>query len=73
MNIQHGLGEITTGYKISFNIGSNFKINRHHHEHLTSYTWRSIQKENILLKIEYKHKSSYTNFLLNLFVFIDKQ
>ncbi|CAF3840465.1 unnamed protein product, partial [Rotaria sordida] len=52
LKIQHGLGEIMTGYKISFNLESNFKINIHQHAHLTSYTWRSIQKENILFKIE---------------------
>ncbi|CAF3934677.1 unnamed protein product, partial [Rotaria sp. Silwood1] len=52
LKIQHGLGEIMTGYKISFSFESNFKINIHQHEHLTSYIWRSIQKENILFKIE---------------------
>ncbi|CAF4248306.1 unnamed protein product, partial [Rotaria sp. Silwood2] len=52
LKIQHGLGEIMTGYKISFNLESNFKINIHQHEYLTSYIWRSIQKENILFKIE---------------------
>ncbi|CAF4149081.1 unnamed protein product, partial [Rotaria sp. Silwood1] len=27
LKIQHGLGEIMTGYKISFSLESNFKIN----------------------------------------------
>jgi len=43
-----------TGYEISFNLESNFKINIHQYEYSTSYIWRSIQKENILLKIEYE-------------------
>lgn len=45
-----------TGYEISFSIESNFKINIYQSEYSTSYIWRSIQKENILLKIEYEYK-----------------
>ncbi|CAF3266519.1 unnamed protein product [Rotaria socialis] len=52
LTVQHGLGEIKTGYKMNFNLETSFKINIHHHEQLTSYIWRSMQKENILFKIE---------------------
>lgn len=41
-----------TGYEMRFCLESDFKINVHEHDHLTSYIWRSIQKENILFKIE---------------------
>jgi hypothetical protein len=44
-----------TGYEIRFSLESNFKINIHENEYSTSYIWRSIQKENILLKIEYEY------------------
>ncbi len=52
LKIQYGLENIITGYEINLNLESNFKINIHQYEHSTSYIWRSIQKENILLKIE---------------------
>jgi len=55
LKIQHGLAHIMTGYEISFNLESNFKINIHQDQHSTSYIWHSIQKENILLKIEYEY------------------
>jgi hypothetical protein len=55
LKIQHGLNHIMTGYEISFNLESNFKINIHPHQYSTSYIWRSIQKENILFKIEYEY------------------
>jgi hypothetical protein len=56
LKIQHGLGDIITGYEINFILESNFKINTDENEHSTSYIWRSIQKENILFKIEYEDK-----------------
>ncbi len=50
--VQHGLNGIATGYEIRLSIESNFKINIYPSEYSTSYVWRSIQKENILFKIE---------------------
>ena len=67
VRIQHGFGELITGYEIRLRLQSNFQIHIDRTApQKTSYIWRAKQQENALIQIEYdEYPFPFSLFLLS--------